>query len=126
MGVSNPNLDEIRSWAYSSEPWPHDEWDLFLAWKGETDLYIQLATDPVCPKQRFFLHQLYYLAGYRFTQMPSREKHDRLEAVLASGCDSSHPDIQLWVCRCEQLMRGQLAYQYADWRGGGFAGYVFS
>lgn len=54
MEVTNPTVEEIRLWAYSEDEWPHDEWDLFLSWTREVDLFIELATDHSCPKQFFF------------------------------------------------------------------------
>lgn len=59
MSYTNPSIAEIREWAYTTAPWPIEEWDLFLSWTGEIDLFIELATDHACLQKLFFLHMLY-------------------------------------------------------------------
>ena len=67
MSNTNPTVAEIREWAYSGAPWPVEEWDLFLSWTGEVELFIELATDHSCPHRVFFLHMLYYVIGATYT-----------------------------------------------------------
>ncbi|MCW8876069.1 MAG: hypothetical protein OQJ89_00110 [Kangiellaceae bacterium] len=50
---SNPTVQEIKGWAYSAEVEPHQEWELFLLWKGQFIDYLAYASDINCPKENF-------------------------------------------------------------------------
>ncbi|MFI0416278.1 MAG: hypothetical protein ACH255_19310 [Candidatus Thiodiazotropha sp.] len=82
MEITNPTVEEIREWAYSDEDWPHDEWDLFLSWTVEVELFIELATDHKCPKKSFFLHMLYYLVGITYSEPTKTDKLDRIKTQI--------------------------------------------
>ena len=126
MEVTNPTSVEIRTWAYSEDEWPHDEWDLFLSWKQEVELFIEFATDHKCPKRIFFLHMLYYLVGYTYGQPRNTDKLIRIENYSEKGSGMNHGDIRLWRKRISELLDGKLKYNYDDWRGGLYAGYKFT
>lgn len=126
MGYTNPSIEQIRTWAYSSSGWPIHEWDLFLSWTGKMDLFIELATDHRCPQRRFFLHVLYYTVGTAFGVKRKDEARARIAAYADIGRGNGHGDIKTWVANVDALRRGRLAYRYEDWRGGALAGYDFS
>ncbi len=85
MDVSNPSVEEVKQWAYSNEDWPDNEWDLFLSWTREVNLFIEFATDHKCPKQNFFLHLLYYVVGTTYTEPNSIDKLDRIKSFAEKG-----------------------------------------
>ena len=126
MEVTNPTIEEIREWAYSEEEWPHDEWDLFMSWTREVDLFIQLATDHKCPKRIFFLHMLYYIVGTTYGEPNKSDKLDRIAFYADKGRGIKHGDIRNWVKNTEELIKGFQKYSYDNWRGGIHAGYNFT
>ena len=126
MNYTNPSVQEIRNWAYSNEEWPHDEWDLFLSWTRELDLFIELATDQKCPKKVFFLHMLYYIVGTTFSEPTKTDKLNRIESYANKGRNSKHDDIKKWVSEVDLLLKGRKKYTYENWRGGLFADYKFT
>jgi len=126
MKVSNPTIEEIRLWANSDREWPHDEWDLFLSWKGEIDLYIELATDHSCAKSGFFLHMLYYMVGTTFSEPNQTDKLQRIKSYADKGRRINHGDIRLWVRNMDALLNGSQKYEYLNWRGGLHAKYKFA
>jgi len=126
MEVTNPTVEEIRKWAYSEGEWPHDEWDLFLSWTGEVDLFIELATDQKCPNRLFFLHMLYYMVGTTYGEPNKSNKLDRIAAYIGKARGIKHGDIRQWIKNTEELLKGVQKYSYDNWRGGVHAGYEFS
>lgn len=126
MKVTSPSVEDVKNWAYAPDPWPHDEWDLFLSWTEEVSLFVELAIDPRCAKQSFFLHMLYYLVGVTFSRPHKSDGVEKIKAWAASIGPIQNESIQLWRHRSEQLVRGKLGYEYKDWRGGQFANYTFS
>ena len=126
MDYTNPSIEEIKNWAYSNEKWPHDEWDLFLSWTRELDLFIELATDQKCPKKVFFLHMLYYIVGTTFSEPTKTDKLNRIESYANKGRNSKHDDIKKWVSEVDLLLKGRKKYTYENWRGGLFADYKFT
>ena len=126
MDVTNPTVEEVKNWAYSQEDWPHDEWDLFLSWTREVDLFIELATDHQCPKNVFFLHMLYYIVGYTFGEPNKSDKNERIKEYASKGLGVKHGAIRLWRKRVEELLSNKVKYNYNDWRGGVYAEYKFT
>lgn len=126
MNVTNPSIEEIKAWAYSSEEWPDDEWDLFLSWTSEVDLFVELAIDHNCPKRRFFLHMLYYIVGTTYSEPNKADKLDRIKAYEAKGAAAKHGDITVWRSHVADLLSGCSKYSYDNWRGGVYAGYKFT
>ena len=126
MNVVNPSVEEIKAWAYSGEEWPHDEWDLFLSWTREVDLFIELATDHNCPKRSFFLHMLYYIVGTTHNEPNKTDKLDCIKAYVEKGAGVKHGDIKAWRSHVADLLSGRSKYSYDNWRGGVYAGYEFT
>jgi len=125
MTNTNPSVEEITRWAYSGAEWPVEEWDLFLSWTGEVELFISLATDHKCPHRLFFLHILYYLVGTTFNEPRPEEPLSRIAAFVEKGRAGKHGDIRKWVKEVDLLLKGTKKYSYDEWRGGKLAGYEF-
>jgi len=123
MDPSNPSITEIEEWAYSNENWPDSEWPLFLAWKSEVKVFIELAMDHKCPKQDFFRFMLYYLVGYvyDYPQKPRSETIDEIELMISHGKGINHGEIRKWMKHSKGLLLGRLDYTYEDWEGGALA-----
>lgn len=126
MEVTNPTVEEVRLWAYSEDKWPHDEWDLFLSWTREVDLFIELAIDHKCPKQNFFLHMLYYIVGITYSETNKTDKIDRIQAYAEKASGIKHGAIINWQADIDALLSNKVKYNYDNWRGGVFAGYKFT
>ena len=106
MSNTNPSVEEITSWAYSRAAWPVEEWDLFLSWTCEVELYITLATDHKCPHRIFFLHMLYYIVGTIFGQPRSQEPMSRIATFVEKARGVNHGDIKRWVKEVDSLLKG--------------------
>lgn len=126
MEVTNPSVEEVRAWAYSEEDWPHDEWDLFLSWTREVDLFIELAIDHKCPKKSFFLHMLYYIVGTTYSEPNKSDKLDRIKGYSEKGLGIKHGDIRKWRAHISDLLSNRVKYEYSNWRGGEFASFTFT
>lgn len=126
MSSTNPSVEEITSWAYSGAEWPVEEWDLFLSWTGDVELFISLATDHKCPHRLFFLHMLYYIVGTTFGQPKPEDPLSRITAFIGKARAVNHGDIRKWVKEVEFLLKGNRKYSYDEWRGGKLAGYEFT
>jgi len=126
MSYKNPSIEQINEWAYSGQVWPIEEWDLFLSWTGEVDLFIALATDHKCPSQSFFLHMLYYIVGTTYTSHRMDEAQSRIAVFADKGRKVEHGEIRKWVGEVDALLRGAKKYEYLDWRGGRLAKYQFT
>lgn len=126
MNISNPSVEDVRAWAYSDKDWLCDEWDLFLSWTLEIELFIELATDHHCPKKSFFLHMLYYMVGFAYSSSRRTDQYDRIQGYIEKSEGVKHGDIKLWRSRTNSLLNGREVYDYDNWRGGVYAGYEFT
>jgi len=79
---SNPSYQEIKDWAYSEEEEPDQNWELFLIWKAEFELYLELASDIFCPKEAFFLDLLYYWVWANIKHEVGENKLDSYSEVF--------------------------------------------
>jgi len=125
MDINNPSVAEIRTWAYSNEAWPHIDWDLFLSWTEEIDLFIQLATVHQCPKRLFFLHLLYFMVGATFIQSEETQNLERITLYIDKGQNIKHADIKIWHTHVKALVDGTQTYNFENWRGDKYAGFNF-
>lgn len=126
MIIENPTIEEVKAWAYSDSDWPHSEWDLFLSWTREVDLFIELATDHKCPKKRFFLHMLYYTVGTAYNDKSEMDSLDMIKSYVDKTNSVKHGDIKAWRLNVSNLLKGSLEYNYNDWNCGRLANYKFS
>lgn len=123
MNNTNPSATEIFEWAYSDSPWPVEEWDLFLSWTQEIELFIELATAHACPRRIFFLHMLYYTVGSTMSATRRDGSVARILWYASKGRNVTHGDVKTWVRNVDALVKGGIPYRYKDWRAGRLAGY---
>lgn len=126
MNYTNPSVEDIKKWAYADTGWPTEEWDLFLSWTCEVDLFITLATDHKCPNQSFFLHMLYYIVGATYTSPRKDDARSRIAFYVDKGRKIKNGEIKNWVSEVDSLLKGTRKYDYQDWRGGRLASYLFT
>jgi hypothetical protein len=126
MTYTNPSVEEVTKWAYSDAAWPVAEWDLFLSWTCEVELFIAFASDHKCPHQSFFLHMLYYIVGTTYREPRKEEPLSRIAFYVEKGRTVKHGEIKKWVANVDLLLMGTKKYDYKEWRGGKLAGYEFT
>lgn len=112
----NPTISEIRAWAYSDAEEPDQEWGLYLAWKGEIALFLELATDRRCNKQGYFKYLLYFIVVYDFkTAKTVDDKKLALQAYLDKSQQMRHGDIRVWRKDVEALQKDLASFSYETW-----------
>lgn len=117
----NPSWEEIRSWAFSSDPFPCQDWELACVWReGYFADYARLAASEDCPRRRFFLNLLYVAVGDRVRR---GEPTWQLQSLIAKGDGVHHPDIRTWQERSRELLAMPETFEHFDWGGGGWSGY---
>ena len=118
----HPSTDEIREWAYDPEALePEQDWDLILAAERHEKLYLDLASDEVCPNRQYFLDILYLIVGdaVRTDYRVLAQYH--VDGFLQRAEAYSHPDIRLWCERARYLMAHPATFDYESWCAGGLA-----
>lgn len=119
MNVYEPTAEDIRTWAFSTDKkWPASDWDFYvLRNPGNDALVVELANDAHCPKQRFFLHALYYVVGEAFHNRPEvpAERIDRIGRLLALVGAESTPELQQWKHDVQRLLAGELKLDPERW-----------
>ena len=118
----NPSWEEIHAWGYRKRAkHPCQDWELALLWKGFEDLYIELASDDSCPKQKFFLSILYFRVGDAVrSKYQTCSEHD-LRDFIAKAENVTHANIKLWQERSLNLLLSPESFRYHDWCGGNLA-----
>lgn len=120
--IENPTITEIVEWAYSDADWPNVDWPLFLSWKEDVKLYIELILDDKCKKKDFFTFMLYYQVGKNFNQKDGEVKL-RLFIEYADNID--YQPIVKWVKDVNRLLKHPNLFEHNDWCGGGLINYKF-
>jgi hypothetical protein len=116
----HPSSSEVRAWAYdASARDPCEDWDLSLAWARHERDYLELASDPNCPKRQFFLQVLYLIAGDAVRNEYKATPEAVLRGFLAAAESYPNPDVQLWRARTLGLMQNPETFNYDDWCAGG-------
>lgn len=119
----NPTSAEITAWAYDPDSmWPEQDWDLAVTSDHNSDLLLQLASDPACPQREFFLRCLYLFVGDAVrTGFVAHGREDVVE-LLDSVPAACTPGISRWVERSRELLdAGPGAVDYALWCDGGYS-----
>lgn len=120
--VYNPTVSEIRLWAYSDQLWPEEDWDLYLVWKDEFLLYLELASDHKCNKQKNFQYLLYYTVAKQVNQL---KDSDEIKILLKKYLDQSnsfkHGVVSNWRNELEILQRDISSFSYYKWINDGMA-----
>jgi hypothetical protein len=111
----NPTADEIRGWAFSDESWPEQDWDLAVNDGRNDSLLIDLARDPKCPKQEFFLHAIYFMVGDAIYRNAPNERIEELKAIIAAIKGELPSEIQRWRIEAVELLSHPSTFQYRYW-----------
>jgi hypothetical protein len=116
-----PSWEEIRAWAYSTDPEPCQDWALACAWQeGYFRDYIGLAARDDCPRRRFFLHIVYLVVGDKVRRGDAAWQ---VQALIEKGDGVRHPDVRRWEERSRELLAAPDSFDYFDWGAGGWSGY---
>ncbi|MFW1982792.1 hypothetical protein ACG94M_05600 [Acinetobacter guillouiae] len=114
--ISNPSITEIRAWAFSDTYLPTTEWDLYLVWKDELLLFLELAVDHKCNKQNYFKYLLYYMVAYQFKRLSDPfEKTLVLQRYLSESKQIKYGDIRIWRNEIIALQRNIHSFSYDVW-----------
>ncbi|WMS86594.1 hypothetical protein [Pleionea litopenaei] len=113
---SNPTVEEIKEWAYSDEVEPHQEWELFLLWKGEFIDYLKFASDINCPKESFFLDLLYYWIWRIAVERANENEVESFKEVFEKAESINTPYVRLWLQRSQELLAGTREVDESSWR----------
>ena len=118
----NPDLDEIRAWAYTPGALePMQDWDLILEGGRHDRLYLELASDPHCPMASYFLHVLYLVVGDAIRTGYESRARDVIEDLLECGERAGPLALRRWAERARRLMAHPAEFSYAAWCGGDLA-----
>jgi hypothetical protein len=118
----HPSSTEVRAWAYdASAREPVQDWDLHLSWIRHEQDYLELVSDPACPKRDYFLHVLYLIVGDAVRNRYKTVPEPILRGFLAAAEKYPDPRVQLWRARSLDLMRNPETFNYDDWCAGGLA-----
>ena len=119
---SNPSSTDVREWAYDvAAPEPDQDWDLTLAFARHELDYLELASDPQCPRRKFFLRILYLIVGDAARNGFKSPSEPIIRGFLERAEKFRHPDIQLWRQRSLALLKDRGAVDYNLWCAGGYA-----
>jgi hypothetical protein len=114
----NPTEADLKWWAYDLEAIePDQDFDLIVSISGHYQLIFEFASDPNCPKQKFFLSCLYTIVGDSVRS--NWRAHDRqtVEQLIANGRLEPSGDIARWATRSTELIASPDRFQYNLWCG---------
>lgn len=118
----NPSVEKIRQWAYDEgAPEPEIDFHLALAWARYEKTYLDLASDPSCPKRGYFLDILYLIVGDAVRSKFRSEPKPIIAGFVERGSEYTDPGVRRWQERSRQLLEDPSLFDYALWCGGGFA-----
>ena len=112
---SNPTIEEIKNWAYSDEAEPHQEWELFLLWKGEFVDYLDYASNINCPKENFFLNLLYCWIWRVSENRANQNEIDAYPEIFERAKSINTPYVKLWFQRSQELLAGSIQIEETSW-----------
>ena len=79
-------------------------------------LIIKLANDKNCPKNRFFLHSLYYFVGDTFNRsLIPQDRIDRIKRMLLLVEEDASQDLLIWKERVNLLLASELEFESEMW-----------
>ena len=120
----NPTYEEIKNWAYSSEPsYPEQDWDIIVFDRIDdvklTSLTLEIASDTDCPKQDSFIHFLNIMTGTvaRFAAKNGFEekKLKKLNELILKAEKSSSQLVLDWANRSKKIIQSPETFRYEDW-----------
>jgi hypothetical protein len=116
---TNPSLDDLRAWGYDSEATqPIPDWDLVLTWTMERArfaLCLELASDPNCPKWRFFLDLLYFVFEYGSRHGGIRDRPWQYQSFLELARGIDDPHVKHWRHRAGLLFGRPESFDASQW-----------
>ncbi len=118
--IENPTINEIIEWAYSDEDWPNVDWPLFISWKDDLKLYIELILDEKSQKKDFFTFMLYYQVGKVYKKKNGEYK---IRQYLEYAANIDNNNIVKWVKDVNKLLKNPHLFNYYDWCDGGLTKY---
>ncbi|WP_052691864.1 hypothetical protein [Teredinibacter purpureus] len=115
---SNPSTEEIEEWAYSNDDEPDQEWELFLIWKADFELYLKYASDVSCPKEEFFLNLLYYWVWRNVRHDSIENELESYERIFQLAEKINTPYVRIWSVRSKELIVNNAVYSAEQWLAG--------
>jgi hypothetical protein len=110
----NPTKEEIEKWAFDTQAYGIQDWELAVYDVKNIDLILGLATDKTCPKRKFFLRCLYVFVGD--TVRRNRKKEiDELNEILLKANRYEVEIIKKWIERSRELLLNPESYDYKFW-----------
>jgi hypothetical protein len=94
---------------------PHQEWELFLLWKQEFELYLKFASDISCPKENFFLNLLYYWVWRNIKHELSENELSQYQNVFEQADKINSPYVKLWLERTNKLINDKNCFDEDEW-----------
>ncbi len=118
----NPTWSEINDWAFDATAQdPCQDWGLALLWQGFEDLYLELAANDNCPKNRFFLSILHLMVGDQVRRTPDAQVAFDLKDFIAKADRFDSKALTTWQTRSSDLLRHPEKFDYDQWCAGGLA-----
>ena len=112
---SNPTTEEIEEWAYSNDEEPDQEWELFLIWKADFELYLKFASDASCPKEEFFLQLLYYWVWRNIRHEVIDNELESYTHIFQLAEKVNTPYVRIWLERSKKLMANNQTFTESQW-----------
>ena len=117
--------DEIITWAYSTDEYADQDWDLEIISSEENyPTILSLADDQLCGHRDFFLRCLYKLVGYCVVEGRSGIRKNAVEKLVIDGAGALTEEVKLWSTRSAELLKYPKKFNYAAWCEAGLAGKV--
>ena len=111
----NPTPEEIKTWAYSEEMIPEQDWELAVNSFGNIPMICTFIDDKNCKHISFFLSSLYVFTGdiVRSEDIREIEKLKMLLDRVTMSAESE--ELSNWINRSKGLITQPNTYNYAYW-----------
>ena len=111
----DPEPEDAKRWMYSTESWPEQDWDLFLA-NGKCDqVLLDCARDSDCPNVEFALHCLYFLVGDVVCSEHPKKRREEVLRLLGSIEQGESKALIKWKNESLELLHGEREFDYDYW-----------
>jgi hypothetical protein len=105
----NPTPDELRTWAYSAEAEPTQDFDILVAEPAMLPTLLEAVGDVSCPKRSYLLGSLYCLVGHTPLDDP------RLGAAVDAAGAASDAWVRTWAARASEVIADPASRNRDDW-----------
>lgn len=111
----NPTSKEIRSWAYSKEGIPEQDWELAVNSFDHIPMICTFIDDETCNRDRFFLSSLYVFTG-DVIRGAKVEEVQKL-SILLNKVDKTAKakKLKVWIQRSKHLIQYPEEYSRDYW-----------